>query len=126
MAEIEKLSKRNQELMSLLPAKESSTGQKTKPSFSSNERLNVQVSHVPQSSSSEDQRMVDLQVNVRGQVSQVDILVRLLQFLKQDQNVNLISMGANTHNAEGNALHQLTFRLRIVEVCIYLYEPFMK
>ncbi|KAJ1439865.1 Myc-type, basic helix-loop-helix [Sesbania bispinosa] len=115
MTEIDKLSKRNQELMSLLPAKESTTEEKTKASsLSSNERLNVQVSHVPESSSSEEQ-MVDLQVNVRGQISQVDILIRLLEFLKQVHHVSLVSMGANTHTEEGNALHQLTFRLRIIQ-----------
>ncbi|CAL0320291.1 unnamed protein product [Lupinus luteus] len=109
MAEIEKLSKRNQELVSLVATKESNT-EKTKASFSSNERWNVQVSHVAQSSSSHE-RMVDLHVNLRGQVSQVDILIRLLEFLKHAQNVILISMGAT----QGNDLHQLTFRLRIIE-----------
>ncbi|KAE9608136.1 putative transcription factor bHLH family [Lupinus albus] len=109
MAEIEKLSKRNQELVSLLATKECNI-EKTKTSFSSNEKWNVQVSYVPQSSSSQE-RMVDLQVNLRGQVSQVDILIRLLEFLKQVQNVSFISMGAT----QGNDLHQLTFRLRIIE-----------
>ncbi|XP_019414480.1 PREDICTED: putative transcription factor bHLH041 [Lupinus angustifolius] len=109
MVEIEKLSLRNQELVSLVATKESST-QETKASFSSNERLNVRVSHIPQSNSSEE-RMVELKVNLRGQVSQVDILIGLLEFLKQTQNVSLISMEAT----QGNALHQLNFTLRIVE-----------
>ncbi|CAL0304781.1 unnamed protein product [Lupinus luteus] len=109
MVEIEKLSLRNQELVSLVPTKESST-QEAEASFSSNERLNVRVSHVPQSSSSEE-RTVELQVNLRGQVSQVDILISLLEFLKQTQNLSLISMEAT----QGNALHQLNFTLRIVE-----------
>ncbi|KAK7281219.1 hypothetical protein RIF29_09003 [Crotalaria pallida] len=113
MSEIEKLSKRNQELVSLVPDKQSST-EETKASFSSsNERLNVIVSQVTQSSSSStsEERMVDLQVNVRGQVLLVDIVIRLLEFLKKDRNVSLISMGAT----QGNGLHLLTFRLRIVE-----------
>ncbi|XP_020221723.1 putative transcription factor bHLH041 isoform X2 [Cajanus cajan] len=61
VAEVDKLSKRNQGLTSLLPAKESST-EETKVGLSSNERVNVRLSHVPESSSSEE-RMVDLQVN---------------------------------------------------------------
>ncbi|RDX87231.1 putative transcription factor bHLH041, partial [Mucuna pruriens] len=112
MAEIDKLSKTNQGLTSILPAKESTT-EETKASLSSNERLNVRVSHVPESSSSEE-RMVDLQVNVRGQISQIDLLIRLLEFFKQAHHVSLVSMDANTHIAEvNNVLHQLTFRLRI-------------
>ncbi|KAE9604699.1 hypothetical protein Lal_00010977 [Lupinus albus] len=110
MVEIENLSLRNQDLVSVVPTKESSTHQKTKASFSSNETFNVQVSHVPQSSSSEE-RIVEFQVNLRGHVSQVDILISLLEFLKKTHNVNLISIEAT----QGNALHQLNFTLRIVE-----------
>ncbi|KAL2327212.1 hypothetical protein Fmac_020639 [Flemingia macrophylla] len=114
MAEVDKLSKRNQGLTSLLPAKESSA-EETKLSLSSNERVNVGVSHVPESSSSEE-RMVDLQVNVRGQISQIDLLIPLLEFLKRAHHVILVTMNANTHIAEGNNdLHQLNFRLRIIQ-----------
>ncbi|XP_073223102.1 putative transcription factor bHLH041 isoform X2 [Cicer arietinum] len=122
MAEIDKLSKRNKDLMSQLQAKELSTTttqEITKASnFSSNERLNVRVLHVPESSTSslENQPMVDLQVNVMGQISQVDILIRLLEFLKQVQHVNLVSIDAtNTNNAQVNSIHQLTFRLMITQ-----------
>jgi hypothetical protein len=124
MAEIDKLNKRNKELMSqqLPPAnKESTTKTKEIIKLSTNERLNVQISHLPELSSSEDEPMVvDLQVNVMGQISQVDMLIRLLEFLNQIQHVNLISMDAtNTNNSQGdNSIHQITFRLRITQVCI--------
>lgn len=128
MAEIDKLSKRNKDLMSQLQAKELSTTttqEITKASnFSSNERLNVRVLHVPESSTSslENQPMVDLQVNVMGQISQVDILIRLLEFLKQVQHVNLVSIDAtNTNNAQVNSIHQLTFRLMITQVYMSIY-----
>ncbi|XP_057433625.1 putative transcription factor bHLH041 [Lotus japonicus] len=112
LAEIDKQAKRNQELTSLFPAKESTTeGTKATLSSSSNERFSVQVSNVLESSSSEE-RTVDLQVNLRGQISQADVLIRLLEFLKQVHHVSLISMSTN---AEGNAIHQLTFRLRIIQ-----------
>ncbi|KAG5116732.1 hypothetical protein JHK84_042845 [Glycine max] len=115
MAEVDKLSNRNQGLTSLLPAKESTAEETKVASLSPNERLSVRISHVPESSSSEE-RMVELQVNVRGQVSQTDLLIRLLKFLKLAHHVSLVSMDANTHIAEGNnALHQLTFRLRIIQ-----------
>lgn len=126
MAEVDQLSKRNQGLQSLLPSKEPTT-EEIKARLSPNERLSVRVSHLPESSSSRE-RMVDLQVNVRGQLSQIDLSICLLEFLKQCLNVSLVSMDANTHIAEGNnAIHQLTFRLRIIQVCLYLsLEQFMK
>ena len=114
IAEIEKLNIRNQQLTTLLSYKEVSV-QETNVS-SSNERLDVGVSHVPESSSSEE-RMVDLQVIVRGESSQADIVIRLLELLKRVQNVSLVSMVANTHVTEGTAINQINFRLRIVEVC---------
>lgn len=124
MAETDKLSKRNKELT--MPVNKESTTRdeeitNNKASFlilSNNERFNVRVLHVPESSSSEAP-MVDLQVNVmRGQnISQVDILIRLLEFLKQVHHVSLISMEATQGN---DALHhQITFRLRITQVCTY-------
>lgn len=94
MAEIEKLNQRNQQRL--------------------NERLHVWVSHVPESSSSEE-RMI--QVTVRGESSQDDMVIRLLEFFKRVQNVSVISMGANTSITEGAAINQINFRLRIVEVC---------
>lgn len=120
MGEIEKLSKRNQELTSLLQTKESST-KETKGSLSSNERLHVRVLQVPETSSSEE-AMVDLQVNVRGQISQVDMLMRLLEFFKQVHNVSFISMDANTQTEGGNSIHQITFRLRVSQVCTFTFK----
>ncbi|ESW10713.1 hypothetical protein PHAVU_009G231600 [Phaseolus vulgaris] len=114
MAEVDELSKRNEGLTSLLPSKEPTT-EETRVRLSPNERLGVRVSHVAESSSSQDRR-VELQVNVRGQVSQIDLSICLLEFLKRCLNVSLVSMDANTHIAQGNnALHQLTFRLRIIQ-----------
>ncbi|XP_045787499.1 putative transcription factor bHLH041 isoform X2 [Trifolium pratense] len=131
MAEIDKLSKRNHELMSqqLPAANKESTKTKEIIKLSSNERLNVQILHVPESSSLEDEPMiVDLQVNVMGQISQVDMLIRLLEFLNQVQHVNLLSMDAtNTNNAQGdNSIHQITFRLRITQECEWDEEAFQE
>ncbi|KAI5445804.1 hypothetical protein KIW84_013875, partial [Lathyrus oleraceus] len=125
MEEIEKLSKRNQELMSQKLA----ASNKETMKFSSNERINVRVLHVPESSSSEDEPMiVELQVNAIGQVSQVDMLIRLLEFLNQVHHVNLISMDAtNANTSQGNNHHhQITFRLRITQVSEWDEEAFQE
>ncbi|KAL2338733.1 hypothetical protein Fmac_013179 [Flemingia macrophylla] len=118
MDEIEKLNVRNQQLMkTVLTAKEgSSSSSEEQEGSSSNERLNVRVSHEPECSSSEE-RMVKLQVTMRGESCQVDVLIRLLEFLKGVQNVNLTSMVAN-HITGDTAINQLTFRLRIVKMGI--------
>ncbi|KAL5098272.1 hypothetical protein RYX36_002599 [Vicia faba] len=126
MEEIEKLSKRNQQL---LMSQKSAASNKETMKFSSNERINVRVSHVPESSSSHDEPMlVELQVNVIGQISQVDVLIRLLEFLNQVNHVNLISMDATNTNTsqEDNYLHQITFRLRITQVSEWDEEAFQE
>lgn len=123
MEEIEKLSKRNQEL---LMSQKSAALNKETVKFSSNERINVRVLHIPESSSSQDEPMtVELQVNVLGQVSQANMLIRLLEFLNQVHHVNLISMDATNTNTntsqENNYLHQITFRLRITQVRVIFF-----
>ncbi|CAL0306978.1 unnamed protein product [Lupinus luteus] len=109
-AEIEKFNIRNQQLTTFLSATEANASNST----FSNEQLNIRVSNVPQSSLSEE-RMVDLHVTVRGESSQVDISICLLEFLKRLQNMSLICMDANTHVTEGTTIHQLTFRIRIIK-----------
>ncbi|XP_027333856.1 putative transcription factor bHLH041 [Abrus precatorius] len=114
MDEIEKLYISNQQLMTFLSEKGALSTEEN-IAISSNERFKVEVSDVLESSSSEG-RMVDLQViSVRGESSQVDILIRLLRFLERLQNVSLISMAANNHITQRAAINQLTFRLRILE-----------
>ncbi|OIW18720.1 hypothetical protein TanjilG_13473 [Lupinus angustifolius] len=109
-AEIEKFNIRNQQLTTFLSTIEANASN----SNFSNEQLKIRVSNVPQSSLSEE-RMVDLHVTVRGESSQVDISIRLLEFLKRIQNLSLICMEANTHVTEGTTINQLTFRIGIIE-----------
>ncbi|KAI9122853.1 hypothetical protein K1719_005742 [Acacia pycnantha] len=88
----------------------------TTSSTSTTERLSVRVSDVGGSSLSEE-RFMDLQVTVRGRGSynsQVQILIRLLEFLKGVQGVSLVSVDANTHIAqEGAAINEATLTLKI-------------
>ncbi|XP_054806190.1 putative transcription factor bHLH041 [Prosopis cineraria] len=113
MAEIEKMTKGDQQVEAQMKAKQLLKGQETNTSPSV-ERLIVRVSDVPRSSLSEE-RFIDLQVTVRGQRnSQVDILIRLLEFLKSVQRVSLVSVDANTRIAQqGTAINEATLRLKI-------------
>ncbi|MED6164058.1 hypothetical protein PIB30_086093 [Stylosanthes scabra] len=123
VAEIEKLNIRNQELETLLVGSSSSSYVNVSNfSSSSSSSLNVAVLHVPGSSSSSEERMVDLQVAVvRGESSshdhdESDIVIRLLEFLKSLHNqLSFVSMATNStiNTTQGTTLNQINFRIRI-------------
>ncbi|KAM3700782.1 hypothetical protein ACJW30_05G123300 [Castanea mollissima] len=108
-AQVEELNRKNQLLEPhRLPAKEA----KEEETSSSNERLIVRTSHVSESTSSEE-RIVDLQVIIRGECPMVDILIRILELLKQVKNVSLQSMETNTRIIESSSMNHIILRLRI-------------
>ncbi|GMI94889.1 hypothetical protein like AT5G56960 [Hibiscus trionum] len=107
-AQIMELSRQNQLLEAqLLPSK----GAAMEVNGSSNERVNVRV--VPVSESTSEQRLVDLRVSVEGERTIVDILIHVLEFLKLDRNVNLMSIEANTNVSEFGSVNLVNLRLRI-------------
>ncbi|KOM29623.1 hypothetical protein LR48_Vigan728s004600 [Vigna angularis] len=113
MADIEKLNMRKQQLRKDLSGVMSEENKGRTP----DESLNVRVWHVPESSSSEE-KMVDLEVTVREQSCE-NVLILILKFLERIQNLTLISTKTNLHTTEGGTtINVLTFRLRIIEVCI--------
>ena len=95
-----------------MPAKEAKYEEETS---SSNGRLNVRISQVSESTSEEN--IVDLRVTIRGECPMVDMLIRILEFLKQVEIVSLQSMETNTRTIESNSMNHIILRLRI-EVCI--------
>ncbi|TYG64209.1 hypothetical protein ES288_D06G089800v1 [Gossypium darwinii] len=103
-AQVAELSKQNQLLQArLLPAAADVGG-------SSNESLNVRI--IPLHESTSEQRMVDLRISVRGEVLIDNILMRLLEFLRQDRNVSIMSIEANNQLSEGS-VNYINLRLRI-------------
>ncbi|GLT98689.1 hypothetical protein SLE2022_161820 [Rubroshorea leprosula] len=110
IAQVSELSGKNQLLEAqLLQSKEAA--KEVIETNSSNERMNVRIVHALESTSEE--RFVDLRISVRGECSVMDMLIRLLEFLRLDRNVNLMSMEANTIAAEPGPLNNINFRLRI-------------
>lgn len=108
-AQVEELNKRNQLLEARsLPAKEAKYEEETS---SSNGRLNVRISQVSESTSEEN--IVDLRVTIRGECPMVDMLIRILEFLKQVEIVSLQSMETNTRTIESNSMNHIILRLRI-------------
>lgn len=116
-AQNEELTRRNQHLEAQLLAAAKEADHDEEETSSSSERLVVRISHVPESSLPEE-RTVNLQVTIRGECPMVDMVIRILEFLKQVENVNLISMETTTRRIleSSPSTNRITFRLRI-EVC---------
>ncbi|TYG59771.1 hypothetical protein ES288_D07G013000v1 [Gossypium darwinii] len=109
-AQIMELNRQKQLLEApILPSKEGAAA--IEVNDPSNERVNVRVIPVPESTSEE--RLADLRVTVRGERRIVDILIHLLEFLKLDRNVSLMSIEANTGVSEFGSVNLVSLRLRI-------------
>lgn len=107
--QVAELSRRNHILEAQVLPRKSAAGETS--TGSSNERVEVQMTNVATSSAAA--RLVDLQVTMRGDVSMVDLVVTLLEFLKTDRNVNLMSVEANTSVADTTVINNVVMRLRI-------------
>lgn len=95
--EISKLLERNRELEAKL------TGEREiENDLQPDERFNVRIRHIPESTSQE--RILDLRVVLREDSIRVDdLMIRLLEFLKQINNVSLVSLEARTQaRADGD------------------------
>lgn len=106
-SQIMELNRQNQ----LLEAAQASATSADEANGSSNERLTIRIIPVPESTS--EQRIIELRVSVGGEVSIVDILIQLLQFLKLDRNISLMSTEANTRTAELGSINHVNLRFRI-------------
>ncbi|CAK9144133.1 unnamed protein product [Ilex paraguariensis] len=109
-AQVAELSQRNQILEAAVLPRREVTGE---TSGSLAERLGVQITNVAESTSSSETRMVDLQVTARGESSMVDLVIRILEFLKGVKNVSLISVEANTQMVESSPVNRVVLRLKI-------------
>ncbi|KAK4415694.1 putative transcription factor [Sesamum alatum] len=113
ISQVEELRKRNQMLESQLSARksEASDQDQVEGSSSSVERVNVEINQV--SSSTSEARFLDLRVTVRGESSMLDLIIRVLEFLKQQRNVSLLSVESNTRMLESIPVHRIMLRLKI-------------
>ncbi|KAL3618861.1 hypothetical protein CASFOL_037309 [Castilleja foliolosa] len=72
------------------------------------ERINVEIVHV-----SSEERLLDLRVRVRSNGSMLDLVMRMLSFLKQQTNVSLSSIESNTRRLESSfPVHEIMMRLK--------------
>ncbi|KAK3210470.1 hypothetical protein Dsin_015176 [Dipteronia sinensis] len=121
-AQIAELTERNKKLEAqLLPSASASASREAAAAaaaveaVSVNQRVDIRVTPVPESTS--EDRIIDLGLTVTAEsASMLDLAIRILEFLKQVQNnVSLISMEANTRISESASFNHLTFRLRIIQ-----------
>ncbi|KAG7538254.1 Helix-loop-helix DNA-binding domain superfamily [Arabidopsis suecica] len=104
--EISKLLERNRKLEAKLAGERD-----IKNDLLPNERFNVHISHISESTSRE--RVLDLRVVLRGDSIRVDdLMIRLLEFLKQINNVSLVSIEARTL-ARDTSVVLVSLRLKI-------------
>ncbi|XP_073147664.1 putative transcription factor bHLH041 [Henckelia pumila] len=107
ISQVSELSKRNQELETSLLNR----GEAAVPRFHSAQyqRLNVEI--FKQSTS--EARIWELRVIVRGECSMLDLVVRILESIKQQNNVCLLSLESNTSPVESTSAHCVVLRLKL-------------
>ncbi|XP_073132539.1 putative transcription factor bHLH041 [Henckelia pumila] len=122
-SKVEELSKRNQILEGRVSNRKEPIIQESVevPSSSTSssrssvqERVNVEMHRVPESTSEARLLILDLRVTVRGEWRMLDLVSGILEFLKQQRNlISLLSVESNTRMAESDSVHGLILRLRI-------------
>lgn len=114
--QVEELSKKNQILEAqLLPPRSEATGGNLQTGDSSSvERLTiVRITHV--STSTSESRILDVNVTANRECSLLDLVTCVMEFLKPQKNVSLISVEADTRlmGESTNSVHGIVLRLRI-------------
>ncbi|PON84416.1 Basic helix-loop-helix transcription factor [Trema orientale] len=126
-AQVEELSRRNKQLeaqvlsqapagIRLTEANKNGHSIIDSSSTSDHQRVDVRIiRHVSESTSEAAELVIDLQVILRAAIPVDDLVLRILEFLKTDENVSLMSMDANTHLTESSStsLNRVTLRLRV-------------
>lgn len=109
-SQVEELNKRNQILEADQRARKEPPNQGS--SRFSGEGPVVGITDIGESTS--DSGVVDLEVNARGNVILVDLVIRVLEFIKQSENVSVMSIDAGTRMLETEAIaNRVILRLRI-------------
>ena len=123
MSQVEVLNKRNQILEAGQHAKKEPANEGSRH-FSGAGPV-VGITDIGESTS--DSRVVDLEVNARGNVILEDLVMRVLEFIKQVENVSIMSIDAGTRMSETEAIaNRVILRLRIqVHIHVYHYSVLM-
>ncbi|KAH7851854.1 hypothetical protein Vadar_017355 [Vaccinium darrowii] len=114
-AQVEELTKRSQvleEKVQLLSTKkEANRQQEAVSSLSPNERLDVRITH--EAASTSEAQVIGVQVVLRGECNVMDLVTRILEFLRQAENASLMSVEADSQVVDSNPMNIVRLRLRI-------------
>lgn len=118
-SQVEELNKRNKILEAQHPGKE--TVNQDSRGFL-DERLIVGITDIGESTS--ESRLIELEVNARGDSILADLVTRLLEFMKEVENVIVMSIDARTQLLTTEAIaNRVVLRLRI-QVFIFICTIF--
>ncbi|XP_038878717.1 putative transcription factor bHLH041 isoform X2 [Benincasa hispida] len=113
-AQVAELSRRNQQLEAQLLQSAKEEGKKEANFFPQEERFRVGISQVQESTS--EGQIIDLHIATRGESPLINIIIGVLEFLKQLNNVRVVSMEGNTQlTPSSSSINHLTLRLIIEE-----------
>ncbi|XP_056166534.1 putative transcription factor bHLH041 [Syzygium oleosum] len=111
--QVEDLRRKNAILEAQLLPPTEPTGGGGEPSGPPSDRSRVDVRTRTVSESTSQDRTVDLQVTVRGDCSALNLVIRILEFLRQVRNVSLMSMESDTQVHESNIVNRVNLRLNV-------------
>ncbi|KAL1805244.1 hypothetical protein ACET3Z_028312 [Daucus carota] len=118
ISEVEELNRRNQILLSQQQEQankannQETVGGTSLPSTNAGDhRLDILIANVAETTS--EARVLDLRVRVRGECSISDIVIRVLEFLRQVANVGLLSVEASTQMVGTAAVSDFVWRFKI-------------
>ncbi|KVI01172.1 Myc-type, basic helix-loop-helix (bHLH) domain-containing protein [Cynara cardunculus var. scolymus] len=107
-SQVEELNKRNK----ILESGEHSGKLAAVLDQDSGERVTVRIRNVSESSS--ESRVVELEVHARGNLVLTDLVIRMLEFIKQVEHATVVSVDAGTPSLEnGVQANRVVLRLRI-------------
>ncbi|XP_074341720.1 putative transcription factor bHLH041 [Apium graveolens] len=114
IAEVEELNRRNQILLSQQNDRiKEIIGENSLSSSNADDhqRLDIRITNVAETTS--EARVLDLRVRVRGECSLSDITIRVLEFLRQVADVDLITVEASSQMVGTNTVSDFVWRLKI-------------
>ncbi|KAF7143025.1 hypothetical protein RHSIM_Rhsim05G0018600 [Rhododendron simsii] len=110
-AQVEELTKRSRDLEEKVQLLANKKDHDQEFSLSPDQRLDVRITHEAESTS--QARVIGLQVFLRGERNVMDLVTRILEFLRRVENASLLSVEADAQVVDSNLINIVRLRLRI-------------
>ncbi|KAI8553473.1 hypothetical protein RHMOL_Rhmol05G0019000 [Rhododendron molle] len=110
-AQVEELTKRSRDLEEKVQLLATKKDHDQEVSLSPDQRLDVRITQEAESTS--QARVIGLQVVLRGERNVMDLVTRILEFLRRVENASLLSVEADAQVVDSNPINIVRLRLRI-------------